>query len=571
MSAAVPRLPPAHPDQVTSNRRVAETVNNILGFKHDDSRIQTAAEVAAGVTPVNYAYYPGHVWRLGADPTGAADSATAISNTIKTNGFAYIPAGTYKIGSQITITAANVRIYGDGRGSILQSTSASFNLFEVRANDVRIDDLALLGSASDETTTQFGIFTASAFAPLRLKVFNCYFGGASNSARLNDGIKFDDNCSYGEVAWCTIDNMQGSLASGKGYGVLVGNLIAAKIHHNRIFGAAPTTRGRHAVYLSAGASYCEVTDNYSVGMNLEHFPMNALAAQSPCSYNIIARNICVQGSQQDASTGQISIWGGGIGNQIIDNLCISSGQKGIVVNQDNVDGAATCADNVVKGNWVYGAGTTGISIEGSVRTQFHGNRVWNSSQNAAGVSANINLRLGEENISGVVDCSISGNYVSGPQSRCALRIDPSTPVPTGTYIGPNDFRTGASDIMELNGVAVAGVRQWTGQVATKVSLTYSASISIDASQGNVFEIAATNTTAFTINAPSNPIDGQVITLIIANDSGGAMGAITWAGAFHMSSWTNPANGNYRSVAFVNDGGSGGNWKQISATGVDIPN
>jgi hypothetical protein len=54
----LPLLAKSHPDILTAQRRIAETVNNILTFQHDDSRIRTAAEIAAGVTPVNYAYAP---------------------------------------------------------------------------------------------------------------------------------------------------------------------------------------------------------------------------------------------------------------------------------------------------------------------------------------------------------------------------------------------------------------------------------------------------------------------------------------------------------------------------------
>jgi hypothetical protein len=59
-----------NPDQ----RRVAETLNNVLTFQHDDSRIRTAAEVSAGVRPLNYAYPPGHVRRYGAQGGGTYGS-----------------------------------------------------------------------------------------------------------------------------------------------------------------------------------------------------------------------------------------------------------------------------------------------------------------------------------------------------------------------------------------------------------------------------------------------------------------------------------------------------------------
>ena len=48
-----------------------------------DSLKQTAAEIAAGVTPVNYAYAPGHVLRYGTNTTqGTTDMTTALNNSI---------------------------------------------------------------------------------------------------------------------------------------------------------------------------------------------------------------------------------------------------------------------------------------------------------------------------------------------------------------------------------------------------------------------------------------------------------------------------------------------------------
>lgn len=44
--------------------------------------LQTAAEIAAGVTPANYYYPPYTLLRYGADPTGATDSTMALQNAI---------------------------------------------------------------------------------------------------------------------------------------------------------------------------------------------------------------------------------------------------------------------------------------------------------------------------------------------------------------------------------------------------------------------------------------------------------------------------------------------------------
>ncbi|MBA3481155.1 MAG: hypothetical protein H0T51_05000 [Pirellulales bacterium] len=105
-------------------------------------------------------------------------------------------------------------------------------------------------------------------------------------------------------------------------------------------------------------------------------------------------------------------------------------------------------------------------------------------------------------------------------------------------------------------------------VAGRFSLTYSSSMTVDASLGNLFVISANNNTAFTINAPSNGVFGQRICIMVRNTSGGALGAATWNGAFKMPAWTNPANGNSRSPDFAYDGT---NWVQIGRCDFDVPN
>lgn len=100
------------------------------------------------------------------------------------------------------------------------------------------------------------------------------------------------------------------------------------------------------------------------------------------------------------------------------------------------------------------------------------------------------------------------------------------------------------------------------------TVTYSASMTPDAQAGNIQVITATNGTAFTINAPSNPASGQQMTMRIRNTSGGALGAATWNAVFKMVAWTNPGNGNSRAIEFYYDGT---NWVETYRSAADIPN
>jgi hypothetical protein len=141
-------------------------------------------------------------------------------------------------------------------------------------------------------------------------------------------------------------------------------------------------------------------------------------------------------------------------------------------------------------------------------------------------------------------CTSLNNYSTGNTA--------ATDVPAATFadLGSTGFQLGNRSVTNLN------------------TVTYSASMTIDAATGNSFTITATDGTAFTINAPTNPATGEKITVTLRNASGGALGAATWNAVFKMAAWTNPANANSRSIEFRYDGT---NWVEVSRTPADVPN
>jgi len=119
-------------------------------------------------------------------------------------------------------------------------------------------------------------------------------------------------------------------------------------------------------------------------------------------------------------------------------------------------------------------------------------------------------------------------------------------------------------VIDQNGVATLN-----GPLVEKLVFpTYSASVTIDASAGRRFQINANNTTAFTLNAPSNPASGQAITVCIRNTSAGVLGTATWNAIFKMAAWTQPASTCSRSITFRYDGQY---WIEESRTTLDVPN
>lgn len=101
-----------------------------------------------------------------------------------------------------------------------------------------------------------------------------------------------------------------------------------------------------------------------------------------------------------------------------------------------------------------------------------------------------------------------------------------------------------------------------------INETYSTSITPNLRFGNVQAITATDTTAFTINAPTNGTAGSFLTLTIRNESGGTHGNITWNAAYKLATWTKPADGFSRSITFNNNGT---NWVETFRSANDVPN
>lgn len=95
------------------------------------------------------------------------------------------------------------------------------------------------------------------------------------------------------------------------------------------------------------------------------------------------------------------------------------------------------------------------------------------------------------------------------------------------------------------------------------------SVVIDASLGKTFSLVITNSSAFTIAAPTKGSAGQEIRITIKNTSGGALGTATWNSAYKLgAAWTQPANGFSRTVTFLSDGT---NWIEVARTANDVSN
>lgn len=160
---------------------------------------QTAAEVAAGVTPTNYSYAPGDLRRYGADPTGVADSSTAIANAIAANSWVFddvANGGTYLINSALILKSI-LRISGviktiagtTGQGTtFIIGSSVSNALLHATAfiTDVEIDHITF--TWQNFTLAQCAIkFDVDARS---IRIHDCGFIGVALSSTQSIGINF---------------------------------------------------------------------------------------------------------------------------------------------------------------------------------------------------------------------------------------------------------------------------------------------------------------------------------------------------------------------------------------------
>jgi len=154
------------------------------------------------------------VTQFGADPAGVANSATAIQAAINalpaSGGVVYIPAGTYKLTSALSISS-NVTICGDGQpATTLSQTSTSANAITVTGagvvSNVQIRDLWITGPGSG---TGIGISVVA--------------GGTSNPVEqlIIRNVTVQDMGSHGVYALIPIvshfDNVVSQLNGGRGF------------------------------------------------------------------------------------------------------------------------------------------------------------------------------------------------------------------------------------------------------------------------------------------------------------------------------------------------------------------
>lgn len=475
------------------------------------------------LTKATYSMIEGAVVNVldyGAVADGSADDTVAIAAALATGASVYFPQGTYKTDTQ-TLSTAGQTLFGDGVKSIILAKTAGTNLFVVEEDYVTIRDLRMNGVEVASGNSSFAVFTATAAPAQFLSVLNVLFSGASAATGFNNAIKFDTGCDYGTVSGCKIDRLWGNV-SGSGYGVLnAANNVS--ICDNTLI--ASSGRGRHGIYISAGASDNEISGNFLVGFDFEGITQYSTGVQPACARNkYIGNTLGGCAASNNPTSGSIGIYGHSLGAVISANTITSSGQIGIAVDGT---GVTDCSNTIIADNFVAFSATTGIRLVSAVACSITGNTVYESSTASTGTSSNIEIK--SDGATASSNILVEGNQVWGPvNSRSAVRIDSTAPVPTKVKLQFNALSAGTAGVIETNsvsGIQIDGRLQFTfpnvgyGPIANGASFSGALTLT-GADQGDVCTVSHTsNTDGCVLMVQASSTD--VGTLTIANLSGGS--------------------------------------------------
>jgi len=435
-----------------SNKVVFITSQSIAGeFVYDSTDTSSADNGGTIIVSTN-----GKRWKrkdsrfvsvkwFGAVGDGVTNDTQPISNAIATGKSVFFPKGNYLSATQ-DLSNQGQSLVGEGASSILTPTTKGINLLFPKAAYISISDMRLNGIETDATNSVFAINTSSATPATYLTVRNVLFSGSATSTGFSNAIKFDDNCSYGWVENCTIERLWGN-TSGRGYGVLAGNVTGCKVFSNNFI--ATSGRGRHGIYFSAGCSNSVAEGNLISGFDYEGISQYSSGAQPTCARNIYNNNVLLGCSAStNPFSGSIGIYQHSYGCVISNNVITGSGQKSITV---DAGGVTDCLNTVITGNTISFSGSTGVDLTGTKNTVISSNVVQDSSTSATGSFANIMLRA-----SGGYNCDntlIEGNIIPvSSTARSAVSLDPGSGGPTLLKLSGNSFGAGVSYTLELNSV-----------------------------------------------------------------------------------------------------------------------
>ena len=363
----------------------------LLGLSIPPGHELTAAEIAATVTPVNYAFAPGNVNRYGTNTVPNTTDMTAafqaaINQAGQPNGArVFVPAGTYNIAGQLTLSS-NIVMYGEGVSSIVNFSSTvnqhsmvgtGVSYCTVQQLSLNVTGVQVLGSLQSGVIAFYNsnycnvydcLITGTAYSGIVLfdssfcrvernwlENFTLLLNGSNNLD--NSDIHIGCDSVAGSVSNIIAHNYcyGGTTNNGAAHGISceVSNPAALLMQRNLIDGNHVGAHSAYGILLyshAAGDTYNRVVNNHVEG----------ITGQSPNQGGAAGAGIYVAGMSA------VTI----LGNTIV-NCCQQTSDFSLAAGGIGYNGPATGSPSVIMGNAIYdmaqgnaNAGTAGIYIAG---------------------------------------------------------------------------------------------------------------------------------------------------------------------------------------------------------------
>jgi hypothetical protein len=499
---------------------------------------QTAAEVAAVATPVNFALPPGNVLRYGANTVpGTTDMTAAIQAALNQAGQsggapAYLPAGTYLATSQLTVSA-NSQFYGDGSASIINTSVAANdgilanNVANALIRNIKVNCTATVsggyyGAIAFRGTTNSkiegcevtgGYFAGvvvsatSTNAAVENRVVGNFFHLATNGAQDSADIHVDCTASFG-ASYNVIDGNY-CFGSANWFGIS----LEASVNPNaaQLRNAVTNNRiGQHITYGIILYTHTPAdTYNQIIGNYIENITGTGLTGSGGTGIYVanhtattVANNIivnCCNASSVQFTQGGITILSGfaGSANTITGNSVYDMAQtNGNAIVMGGINIISTPPGTVVTGNLVSQqtgfTGYNGIYVQGGNS----GCTVTGNTVNILNTIASTRGIYAVANGANLTNVTITGNTVLGCSSRGITAEQSGGFTVNNLTVNGNTVTGGGASSVPLNITSVNGgsISGNTASATTTNALVVSAATNVSFS-GNML----TSTGGTTVN------------------------------------------------------------------------
>lgn len=429
------------------------------------------------------------VTMFGADPTGAADSATAIQNAISaaagsaaTGGVVYFPAGTYSVGTTLQLLAGICYLGADKNTTIIQM-KAGANLNAIAASTgwvlntggldtypMVIREISWYGNTSAQT--------GGAGHGVVLQGFWTYVQDCMFTYTRGDGLRFDYFCQNGVAhlsGTATENRVTGCQFRFNGtIGMHVNDPTFTTFTDGWVKDCAVQSAGSNGFQIDSSAGW-EIVNNHLYGL-----PASGIAVVHPYQTQILGNYIETWGTSASAGTY--------CGIDCFNGFVADGGNGSVIAgNYMNLSAAAGNA-----GSFLFG-----IAIEASSGSQATMAITGNLMNGTATLSANyFGIVVTDQNSGSSSYLTCTGNVIFGVSWTAAYAytsnggvIDFSTLIPSQPSV-PATKGSGASFYADANGVlstvGAAGMasRLQRAQYAATSAVTVATSAAI-ASLGSV--------------------------------------------------------------------------------------